>query len=124
MDFPKKDSFVGEYMKLIYHQEFGPHYKSFQPYSVNFVNPESLNHWIEQWILIYGELHTRLEKFSNVKFVKYELLSKSKDCWSEICDFISIHDGSDARFINSQKKVSIAMDDNLAAKAIQIYDLF
>ena len=46
-------SFVSDYMKLIGHTEFGPHYIPLFPNNLTYPDSTTANHWLEQWYLTY-----------------------------------------------------------------------
>ena len=55
-----KDQFISTYMKLIGHTEFGCNYYPFYKKNLNFRNDWDINHWVEQWYLIYSNFYKNL----------------------------------------------------------------
>lgn len=78
------DPFVGEYMSLIGHCEFGPNYSAAVPDIGAHNDPLEINHWLEQWILTYQNLATEVYKLENAHFICYEKLCEDKGCWRDI----------------------------------------
>ena len=65
-------------MGLIGHTEFGPKYIPQFKNNIKFENDFEINHWIEQWILIYKNCLTDFEDNNSVEFICYEELWQVK----------------------------------------------
>tara|TARA_Y100000588_G_C14230608_1_gene915107 strand:+ start:1328 stop:2299 length:972 start_codon:yes stop_codon:yes gene_type:complete len=121
IEYSKKDNFISKYMKLIGHTEFGPHYEPINSHNLVHQDYFSINHWLEQWYLIYLEC---LEKFSenkNFYFICYEDLCESKDYWFRIIKLLSLSDKYDFIFTASEKNVSYDLDANLLDRSLALY---
>ena len=73
-------------MLWIGHSEFGLDYQPIFNHNIIYRDREQLNHWIEQWLLCYGQLKI-YRKISNVKFVCYEDLCEKDSIFKLILKF-------------------------------------
>ena len=78
------DRFISKYMKWIGHTEFGPNYSPIHRNNLNYNNDLDINHWIEQWFLVYKRSLQLLTANNNIYFINYEKLCSSKDYWLQI----------------------------------------
>ena len=117
----KHDKFISNYMKWIGHTEFGDHYKPIYQNDINFNNNLEINHWIEQWYLTYKNCFSSLNHKSNVHFISYEALCRSKDNWLDIMKTIGIKQIYDYPFKESKKEVSVKYDSEILDRASAIY---
>ena len=76
-------------MNWIGHSEFGLDYKPIKNIELEQNNYNKINHWLEQWILIYDTLY-ELNTNKQVKFVCYEKLCKNASLWTSLQKFINI----------------------------------
>ena len=116
----KKDKFVSDYMNLIGHTEFGPKYIPLYRNQIKFDNDMELNHWIEQWYLVYKNSLSAFELNNSVKFICYEELCKSKKYWSNILDILDI-EFYDFEFKESKTEVFLESNNNISNKALDLY---
>ena len=118
-DAQKKNPFIKEYMDLIFHSEFGLSYKPLVNKNLRYKNFNSINHWLEQWILMYEKLINLHRNDLNVKFVDGGSLFKMKS-WVPICKFISI-DHKFKNFNDTRLKPKISIDKGLKLRGKKIY---
>ena len=115
-------------MNLIGHTEFGPNYIPFFNEVIKFDNFSDINHWIEQWYLIYKNSFEILSQNKNVTFVCYEKLCNNKKYWHEILNKLEISESYEFNFKESIKKVDLEIDKNLLKLCNNLYsklfDLF
>tara|TARA_B100000886_G_C20419168_1_gene490667 strand:- start:619 stop:1590 length:972 start_codon:yes stop_codon:yes gene_type:complete len=126
--FEQNDKFISTYMNLIGHTEFGPNYIPFFKEVIKFDNFSDINHWIEQWYLIYKNSFEILSQNKNVTFVCYEKLCNNKKYWYEILNKLEISESYEFIFKESIKKVDLKIDKNLLKLCNNLYsklfDLF
>ena len=87
----KKDNFISNYMKWIGHTEFGPNYIPINNQDLNFNNYFEINHWIEQWYLVYNDAFQSLKNKKNINFISYEKLCLNRDYWFQIQRLVNIN---------------------------------
>ena len=80
----KKINFVGQYMKLIGHTEFGPFYRPIKENSLNYTDSHDINHWIEQWYKTYGTCLKQFNENESFIFLCYEDLCKDNTKWMKL----------------------------------------
>jgi len=116
-----QDNFISKYMKWIGHSEFGPNYTPIHRKKIQYTDDLDINHWIEQWYLTYKSCFETLKDKSNVNFICYEKLCKSKDHWSNILKILNIKENYDFTFQESQKEICIDYDNQISNKALYVY---
>jgi len=115
--------FAIEYMRLIGHSEFGPDYKAFSKSGIEFKNDMSINHWLEQWIIVYEKVLRLPLESGNFYPICYELLSNDSNFWSHIKKLLKIkHSYSIDDFNESKKEIVKTFDMNLLDKAMNLYE--
>lgn len=92
LDMGRADSFTSEYMRLIGHTEFGPHYRPSNMSMGRYTDALHINHWLEEWHAVYTHV---IEKYSReveqVRLVCFEeLCTNTQSVWQEISQFIGI----------------------------------
>jgi hypothetical protein len=117
----KEDKFIANYMKLIGHTEFGPEYKPIYKRNLNFKNDLDINHWLEQWCLVYQNCFTTHQDKNNVNFICYEKLCSSKEYWFNILKMLDVKNIYDFEFKESYREISSNIDSELANKAKSLY---
>ena len=117
----KEDKFIANYMKLIGHTEFGPEYKPIYKRNLNFKNDLDINHWLEQWCLVYQNCFTTHQDKNNVNFICYEKLCSSKEYWFNILKMLDVKNIYDFEFKESYREISSKIDSELANKAKSLY---
>ena len=117
----KEDKFIANYMKLIGHTEFGPEYKPIYKRNLNFKNDLDINHWLEQWCLVYQNCFKTHQDENNVNFICYEKLCSSKEYWFNILRMLDIKNIYDFEFKESYRVISSNIDSELADKAKSLY---
>jgi len=117
----EKDKFIRNYMKWIGHFEFGKDYIPFFEGEYKVKSFSSINHWLEQWKLLYESLiDLKLKK--RIFFVCYEKLCNSNDYWQDIQSFIGVKNFSQFAFTLSEKKIEIDFDEDLYKSCLEIYN--
>jgi hypothetical protein len=116
------DPFVGRYMTLIGHTEFGPGYDPLFKDGLRFSDCFDINHWLEQWLLFYQKLRDELRSVENAHLVCYESLCASDDCWKRIQSLIGV-DNSDnsAVFSSSVKSIPHDIDAAILSECEALY---
>jgi len=117
----KEDRFIANYMKLIGHTEFGPEYNPIYKRNLNFKNDLDINHWLEQWFLVYQNCFKIHQDKNNVHFICYEKLCSSKEYWFNILRMLDIKNIYDFEFKESYREISSNIDSELANKAKSLY---
>ena len=118
----KNDKFISKYMKWIGHTEFGPNYIPLHKQNLNFQNDLEINHWIEQWYLVYTNAFKSLKNKENIHFISYEKLCLNKDYWFQIQKIVKIENPYDFEFIESKKDIPLSIDGRLREKVISLYN--
>jgi hypothetical protein len=117
----KKDKFISNYMKWIGHTEFGPNYIPIYNKDLCFKNDIDINHWLEQWYLTYLQCYEALRNKENVYFICYEQLCSSKEYWTDILQILDIRKMYDFEFKESQKVISLKVDDGICSRGFSLY---
>ena len=108
-------------MKWIGHTEFGPNYIPIHNHNLNFHNDFEINHWIEQWYLVYNAAFQSLKNKNNIHFISYEKLCLNKDYWFQIQRLVNIERPYDFEFKESKKDISLNIDKELREKVLSLY---
>ena len=108
-------------MKWIGHTEFGPNYIPIHDKNLTFEDYMDINHWLEQWLLTYQNCHKKFKDTKNIYFICYEQICSSKDYWSDVLNLICIENKVDFKFIESQKEVTIDIDNRISGKGLSLY---
>ncbi len=85
----KKDKFIREYMDWIGHSEFGLSYKPIIKTGLAYTDFNDINHWLEQWLLLYSKLLDENSNFENTVFVDGGSL-RPGGSWSRIKKFVGV----------------------------------
>jgi len=117
----KKDKFISNYMRWIGHTEFGRNYIPIHDQNLNFKNDLDINHWLEQWYLTYHNCLGSLKDKDNVYFICYEQLCTSKEYWLDILKISDIKETYDFEFKESQKDISLEIENGIGNKASSLY---
>ena len=117
----KKDKFISNYMKWIGHTEFGPNYIPVHNKNLRFRDDLSINHWLEQWYVTYKYCFDNLKNNENVYFICYEKLCNLKKYWLEISKILDIKETYDFEFKESNKVISLEMDEDIIHKGLSLY---
>ena len=118
----KKDNFISNYMKWIGHTEFGPNYIPIHEKNINFRDALNINHWLEQWYLTYQDCYKTLKNKNNIHFICYEKLCSSKEYWLDLLEILNIKQRYDFEFKESNKKISLVIDDGISKKVFSLYE--
>jgi len=117
----KKDNFISNYMKWIGHTEFGPNYIPINDKELCFEDDLTINHWLEQWYLSYKHCFNNYKDNENVYFICYEKLCNFKEHWSKILKILDIKETYDFEFKESNKVISLEMDEDIIHKSLSLY---
>ena len=117
----KKDNFISNYMKCIGHSEFGPNYIPIHDKNLCFEDNLNINHWLEQWHLTYKHCFDNLKNNENVYFVCYEKLCNASEYWLDILKILNIKDKYSFQFKESNKAISLEMDEDITHKGLSLY---
>lgn len=117
----RKDRFISNYMKWIGHTEFGPNYIPIHGNNLKFTDDLDINHWIEQWYLVYRSSFEDLKGKININFICYEELCASKEYWLNILKALDIKESYDFEFKESREEISLDVDYKLNNKAFSLY---
>jgi len=116
----KNDNFIRDYMYWTAHSEFGLDYVPLKPSKI-YHDYHSLNHWLEQWELVYEDLINNYSSLENVKFINYERLCGSPQYWECLAKFVGISASKPTTFVMSKAKVTEDYDHSLLSRAVSIY---
>ncbi len=117
----KSNKFVSRYMSYIGHSEFGPNYKMLSNKNLAYTDDQNINHWLEQWYLIYFDLLNRFSNTKNINFICYEMLSSPEFSFNDFIDSFDFNMIKKFNFINSNIKIDCAYDKNLYQRCKNIY---
>ena len=116
----KNDSFIKNYMDWIKHSEFGLSYQPIISENLKHANPGCIDHWLEQWYLLYEKLIKYHKGDDNIVFINGGLLH-SGESWKKIGFFLEIGD-YDFKFRDMRKNIEIDCDQELHQKCKILYD--
>tara|TARA_A100001011_G_C13596880_1_gene550553 strand:- start:163 stop:519 length:357 start_codon:yes stop_codon:yes gene_type:complete len=108
-------------MKWIGHTEFGPNYIPIHEKNLCFKDDFTINHWLEQWYLAYKHCFDNLKYNENVYFICYEKLCNTSEYWLEVLKTLNIKDKYDFEFKESNKVISLEMDEDITHKGLSLY---
>jgi hypothetical protein len=117
----KKDKFTLDYMNWIGHSEFGQSYRPIISSNLKYQDNMTLNHWLEQWYLVYKqvtELSIGQESFSPIC---YESLCNDLQQWKKIKELIDIDQSIVFKFTHSKKIIDEDFDEALLKRCSNIY---
>lgn len=117
----KKDIFISKYMKWLGHTEFGPNYIPIINKNLHYKDDLNVNHWLEQWYLIYKNCIQTFKNKRNVHFICYEKLCNSKEYWLDILKIVNIKGSYDYEFKESHKDISHEINSNISTKTLALY---
>ncbi len=115
----QKDSFIRDYMDWIGHSEFGLSYRPITRDSLVYSNFNDINHWLEQWLLLYSKLLDENCNFENTVFVDGESL-RPDGSWSRIKKFIEVENDF-LGFRDVREDLYIDCDQKLLSKCEKLY---
>ena len=122
IEYSKKDSFISNYMKWIGHTEFGSNYIPIHSKNLCFEDDLNINHWLEQWHLTYKHCYENLKNNENVYFICYEKLCNTSEYWLDILQILNIKEKYNFEFQESNKVISLEMDEDVIAKGLSLYN--
>ena len=116
----KNNNFVKRYMNYLGHYEFGTNHKSWN-YSKVYNHFDSLNYWIEQWIIFYENIFNKYKNYNNCHFIKYENL-QNKEYSQCLLKILQLNQKPNFHLRFKKKEINVAFDKNLYLKASEIYE--
>ncbi len=117
----QNDPFIKDYMDLIGHTEFGLSYQMINLKNIVFKNPNSLNHWLEQWKITYKHTLKLAEENTNMHLICYESLCEDKECSKKLSKIIELDQDIKFEFIESKIKISEEIDKDLDQESYDLY---
>lgn len=116
----KKDKFILDYMNYLGHKEFGQnHLPWFKP-SKTF-EPLNINYWLEQWIIFYQNILTRISGKKNCILIPYNQLNNKKLICSMNKRFNLVKMEKKSFFKISEYKLSSNISSNLMKTASGLF---
>ena len=115
------DKFTRSYMDWIGHSEFGLDYKMIHNKNINHLNPQELNHWLEQWHLIYEYILEFSTKNNNIHLLDYKSLCTNPNTWLQIQNMLNLSSENKFLFKESIKSVDTDYDPILTNKCYKLY---
>ena len=115
-----QDSFVKDYMDLIKHSEFGLSYTPIMSENLKYRDPSYIEHWLEQWYLLYDNLISLHGGSDNVVFVNGGLLH-GDNSWNKICSFLYISDTS-YNFVDMRRSINVSSNDAIRNNCLALLD--
>lgn len=122
IDASKNDEFISNYMKWIGHTEFGTNYTPINNKNLRFEDDLNINHWLEQWYLTYHNCYKNFKNKNNVYFISYEKLCNSSKYWFDILEILNIEERYKYKFMESNKAISIEIDEEIKNKSLFLYN--
>jgi hypothetical protein len=116
-----RNKFVVNYIKWIGHSEFGLGYIPIMENDISFNDNNELNHWLEQWYLLYEKLLSHRNK-TNILYICYENLCDNPETWQNIKTKIGVKSNSNFDFLKSVKTINLDYDQDLYAKCLSSYE--
>lgn len=116
----KEDKFIKNFMDLIYHSEFGLSYKPIISKGIFYKDDKEINHWLEQWYLVYSNI---IKQNKRIVFVDGESLRPNSESWNNICELLNLS-SNHFDFIDTRKKTipHFNLDLDLYYKCKKIYE--
>mgnify|MGYP001967172267 CR=1 FL=1 len=121
--FSKKDNdaFISKYMSLIGHKEFGPNYIPLCLNEIKHTDDNDLNHWLEQYLLVYGNIFDSFKSCNNIKFVCYESLCENEEVLNVISNISKIKFNVRPKLKSANKPITHKYDLSLSGKTNNLY---
>ena len=121
IEISKKDPFVASYMALIGHTEFGPCYSNLVTQGISVQDRMDLNHWLEQWFLVY-EKCLKLEPYDeHIILVNYEKLCSDPSVWRNLQRKSGIVAKNKVSFKNYERKIDVDLNINIIKECKNIF---
>lgn len=119
----KKDAFITKYMNWLGHNEFGEGYQAFQNKQHIFLNPNELNHWLEQWHSVYSFIYKKVQYDSNnTLLINYDALCDAKqNIWQQLIKKININECDQPNFRLSEKEINETYDQCQLEKCMDLH---
>lgn len=117
----KKDKFIGKYMELIGHREFGPDYHPLFNSHLKYKDPFDINHWLEQWLKCYKKTLND-KKICNLIFLSHSEICNNRIYRNNFFKLLGISKNY-YKFIETKKNIQIDYDVSLLKECNFIYDL-
>ena len=119
----ENDKFIRNYMNWIGHSEFGLDYKPIMSGNLDFADANTLDHWLEQWYLLYTKLYeTHKEDRTHIHFICYETLCRNEQVHERINNILNITIDPVFSFRESKKKIEEKYSSELLQKCMGTYE--
>jgi hypothetical protein len=127
INLQKESVFIKDYMKMIGHSEFGSTYQEiYNPDKLLFRDSMDINHWLEQWILIYTQIIKEQTLFpKRMKLVSYNKLCNDFNPYMRsIFNFAKIDKNLDFEIFHKNQKFynESSFDKSLSAAAKKLFN--
>jgi len=116
----QEDSFIKDYMVWVNHSEFGLSYQPITSANLRHANPDYIDHWLEQWYLLYDKLLKSYEGSPNVVFVNGGLLH-SGESWQKISNFLGVR-SYDFEFRDMRRSIEVDCNQALHQKCETLHN--
>ncbi len=113
------DSFIGSYLNWVGHFEFGPCYKKLAEHAQRYPEPNSINHWLEQWLEVYGSLKEKFSTNPRVLFVPLEELYENALFRRKVLRFIDCDERLQERLLPSRLPIAQQFDSECDRSLVQ-----
>lgn len=122
IELNKTDSFIADYMKWTGHTEFGKWYRPAINSNLRHPNDTTLNHWLEQWQLVYNRIFTMLPTHQNIQLVCYEDLCDTDKVWAALKNLCKVPGSINCNFkASATKQMALAYEDTLYQDCLSLY---
>ena len=109
-------------MNFLGHNEFGLNYKSWN-LPKKYIDPFSLNHWLEQWYLFYQNIIHNNTRTKNTILISYNGLCKNHILVQKLISKTNLNEINNLNFFRlSEKNISIDYNKNNLSKCYEIFD--
>ncbi len=116
------DSFTGTYFNLIGHTEFGPYYKPMVSEDTFFKDSRTINHWLEQWLLVYQALAREEVSEERTLFISYESICTDTRFKEKLAKRLKTKPSADFLFKQPKSENLKKVDRLLKEKAVNLYN--
>ncbi len=115
----QKDGFIKDYMDWIGHSEFGLSYQPIVKNNLVYTDFNHIDHWLEQWLMLYSKLLGENSNFENTVFIDGGSL-RPNGSWDKIKKFIAVQNDF-LGFRDIREDLHIDCDQKLLSKCQKLY---
>ncbi len=120
-DLQHANAFVRDYMSWIGHSEFGADYRPIIDGDLRFTDPNSPDHWLEQWLRTYTSLRDLITAHSRIVPVCYEALCTTEDAWPALKARLALTECEITPFVLKNQPVTDGFSADLLAQCDALY---